>query len=135
MTVPEERDPGASHLDWILRFQFILLPAGVLAWGLRSRWAAAAFLAGAAGSLAFWGLHRFLVARMLTPSLRRRWFYGLLTLGKLALIALLVRGMMEVLPDEGLPLATGILLFVAGILLEAIRLGFRASEAPPSDGP
>jgi hypothetical protein len=34
---------------------------------------------------------------------------------------------------EALPLATGILLFVAGILLEALRLMLQKSEAPPPD--
>ncbi len=124
-------DPGAEHLAWILRFQLILLPVGGLAWLLRSRRASVAFLSGGLGSLAFWGLHRFLTGRMLTPSLRRRWFYGLLTVLKLALLALLLRGMMDALPGEGLPLATGVLLFVAAILLEAVRLGLRGSEPPP----
>lgn len=135
MASPEAQAPGAEHLVWIQRFQFILLPAGGLLWLLRSREAALAFLAGGAGSLAFWAMHRFLVARMLTPSLRRRWFYGLLAFAKLALIALLLHGMMERMPGEGLPLATGLLLFVAAILLEAVRLGLRGSEPPPPEHP
>jgi len=93
-------EPGYEHLVWIQRFQFILWPVGSLLWLLRSRNSALAFLAGGAGSLVFWGLHRFLVARMLTPSLRRRWFYGLLTFAKLALIALLLHGMMDRMPGE-----------------------------------
>jgi hypothetical protein len=124
-----------EHLFWIQRFQFILLPMGGLLWLLRSRAAALVFVVGGMGSLVFWGLHRFLVARMLTPSLRRRWFYGLLTLAKLALIALLLHGMMERMPGEGLPLATGLLLFVAAILLEAVRLGLRGSEPPSPERP
>jgi uncharacterized membrane protein YgdD (TMEM256/DUF423 family) len=59
---------------------------------------------------------------MLTPSVRRRWFFALLGLLKLALLVLLLRGMMACLPREALPLATGILLFVGAILLEALRL-------------
>lgn len=135
MANPESADPGSEHLAWILRFQLALLPAGGLAWLLKSRLAALAFLAGGAGSLLFWGLHRFLTARMLTPSLRRRWFYAILTVLKLALLALLLRGMMGALPGEGLPLATGILLFVAAILLEAVRLGLRGSEPHPPEAP
>jgi len=133
--VPEANDPGSVHLDWIQRFQLILLPLGTVLWALKSRWAALAFLAGGAGSLGFWSLHRVVTGRMLTPSLRRRWFYAGLTVLKLALLALLLRVMMETLPGEGLPLATGILLFVAAILLEAVRLGLRGSEPPPPEAP
>ncbi len=135
MARAEGLEPGWEHLVWIQRFQFMLLPVGALLWRLCSRDAALAFLVGGLGSLVFWGLHRFLVARMLTPSLRRRWFYGLLTFAKLALIALLLHGMMERMPGEGLPLATGLLLFVAAILLEAVRLGLRGSEPPSSQRP
>lgn len=115
-------DPGRSHLRWITAFQAALLPLGSLAWLLRSRAAALAFLLGGLGSLAFWGLHLWIVRGMLTPSLRRRWFYALLGLFKLALIALLLRGIMACFPTESLPLALGVLLFVGGILLEALRL-------------
>lgn len=115
-------DPGRSHLRWIAAFQAVLLPLGSLAWLLRSRAAALAFLLGGLGSLVFWGLHLWIVRGMLTPSLRRRWFYALLGLFKLALIALLLRGIMACFPMETLPLVTGVLLFVGGILLEALRL-------------
>ena len=133
--VPEAPDPGSIHLLWIQRFQLILLPIGGLGWAFRSWRAALAFLAGGLGSLAFWSLHRFITGRMLTPSVRRRWFYAGLTLLKLALLTVLLRGMIEVLPGEGLPLATGILLFVAAILLEALRLGLRGSEPPAAEDP
>lgn len=135
MVVPEAPDPGSIHLLWIQRFQLILLPIGGLGWAFRSWRAALAFLAGGLGSLAFWSLHRFITGRMLTPSVRRRWFYAGLTLLKLALLTVLLRGMIEVLPGEGLPLATGILLFVAAILLEALRLGLRGSEPPAAEDP
>lgn len=133
--MPEGSDPGSDHLYWIQRFQLILLPLGGLGWAFKSWRASLAFLTGGIGSLAFWSLHRFITGRMLTPSVRRRWFYGGLTLVKLALLTLLLRVMMEVLPGEGLPLATGILLFVAAILLEALRLGLRGSEPPPPEAP
>ena len=125
---------GEDHLRWATRFQVLLLALGAPLWGLlRSREAALAFLVGGATSLAFWALHRYLTARMLTPSVRRRWLYGFLSLGKLALIALVLRGMMDRYPAEALPLATGILLFVGGILLEAIRLAFqRVDPTPPA---
>jgi hypothetical protein len=54
-------------------------------------------------------------------------------MGKLALIAAVLRGMMWGFPAEALPLAMGVLLFVAGILLEAIRLMFQKPEATPPD--
>lgn len=121
MTPPPE-DPGTHHLTWIGRFMLALWPLGCGLWLLRSRWAALAFAAGGLCSLAFWFLHRWMVGRMLTPSVRQRWFYGLLGLLKLALIVLLLHGMMTCLPREVLPLATGILMFVGAILLEALRL-------------
>ncbi len=123
--IPETEDPGTHHLVWIGRFMLILWPLGALAWLLRSRWAALAFAVGASSSLVFWSLHRWTVRRMLTPSVRRRWFFALLGILKLALIVLVLRGMMACLPREALPLATGILLFVGAILLEALRLILR----------
>jgi len=39
--------------------------------------------------------------------------------------------MMNNYPGEALPLAMGVLLFVAAILLEALRLAFQRPEAPP----
>lgn len=127
--IPEPEDPGTHHLDWVGRFLLLLWPLGALAWLARSRWAALAFAVGGLGSLAFWFLHRWIVGRMLTPSVRRRWFYGLLVVFKLALIVVLLRGMMACLPREVIPLATGILLFVGAILLEAIRLMLRPGSS------
>ena len=129
------RDPGSEHFDWVFRFQLILLPLGSGAWLLRSRPAAFVFLVSGLGSLAFWSLHRFLVGRMLTPKVRLRWFYGALTVLKLALIVLLVRGMMGSYPMESLPLATGLLLFVAAILFEALRLIGASFFKPKDDEP
>jgi len=125
---------GEDHLRRVTGAMVLLAVLGIPAWGFLRSWAAAlSFSAGAGASLAYWGLHRYLTGRMLTPSVRRRWFFGLLSLGKLALIALVLRGMMEIFPAEALALATGILLFVAGILLEAIYLVFQKPEATPSD--
>jgi hypothetical protein len=107
---------------------------GIPLWGFLRSWTAAlVFAVGSLTSLAFWALHRVLTARMLTPSVRRRWLYGFLSLGKLALIALVLRGMMGNYPAEALPLALGVLLFVAGILLEALRLMFQKPEATPPE--
>lgn len=132
MTPPE--DGGEDHLRRVTRAMVILGVAGVLLWGFLRSWTAAlAFGVGALASLAFWTLHRVFTGRMLTPSVRRRWLYGFLSMGKLALIALVLRGMMGRYPAEALPLALGVLLFVAGILLEALRLMFQKPESLPPD--
>ncbi len=132
--MPEVGDDGEDHLRRVTGAMVVLAILGIPIWGLLRSWAAAfVFAVGALASLAFWALHRVLTARMLTPSVRRRWLYGFLSLGKLALIALVLRGMMGWYPAEALPLSVGILLFVAGILLEALRLMFQKSEAIPPD--
>ncbi|HLP30468.1 MAG TPA: hypothetical protein VK150_03840 [Geothrix sp.] len=131
MTPPED---GEDHLRRVTRAMVVLGVAGILLWGLLRSWTAAlAFGVGALTSLAFWTLHRLFTGRMLTPSVRRRWLYGVLSMGKLALIALVLRGMMGRYPAEALPLALGVLLFVAGILLEALRLMFQKPESLPPD--
>lgn len=119
MTAPDE---GRFHLDWIARFQWGLLGLGVILWSFQGLRSALAFFFAGLISLSFWHLHRFLVGRMLTPSVRRRWFYAILVVGKLALLTLGARGMMTFFPAETLPFTVGILLFVGGILLEAGRL-------------
>ncbi|WP_243294222.1 hypothetical protein [Geothrix mesophila] len=130
----EGRDEGEDHLRRVTWTMVALGLLGVPLWGFLRSWTAAlAFGVGALASLGFWVLHRYLMARMLTPSVRRRWLYGFLSIGKLALIALVLRGMMGRYPAEALPLAMGVLLFVAGILLEALRLVFRKPEATPPD--
>ena len=116
-------------------FTGILLVLGTGAWWLHSRDSALAFLVGGITSLAFWWLHALVVGRMLTPSVRRRWLYAFLSLGKLALIVLVLRGMMERYPAEGLPLALGLLLFVAAIMLEALLMAFRPVPDLPADDP
>ncbi len=127
-------DEGEDHLRRVTAAMAALTLLGLPLWGFLRSWTAAlAFGVGAVTSLAFWGLHQFLTARMLTPSVRRRWLYGFLSLGKLALIALVLRGMIGRYPAEALPLALGVLLFVAGILLEALRLAFQKPEAAPPD--
>lgn len=132
--MPEPRDDGEDHLRRVTGAMVVLGLLGIPLWGFLRSWTAAlVFAVGALTSLAFWALHRHLTARMLTPSVRRRWLYGFLSLGKLALIALVLRGMMGNYPAEALPLALGVLLFVAGILLEALRLMFQKPEAPPPE--
>lgn len=120
-------DPGTHHLVWIGRFQWALLAAGIFLWALDSWTASLVFAVGGLTSIAFWWLHRWILARMLTPSVRRRWFYAVLSVTKLALIALVLRAMMVCFPAETLPLSVGVLLFVGGILLEAFRLVLRPS--------
>lgn len=127
---PEAPDSGTSHLTWVTRFMLGLWGLGGALWLLRSWQASVAFLAGGAASFGFWFLHRWVVGGMLTPTVRRRWVFGFLGLGKLALIALMLRGIMSCFPTEAHSLVTGILLFAAGILLEAVRLIFRPGDTP-----
>ncbi|WP_005036147.1 ATP synthase subunit I [Holophaga foetida] len=128
LAIPMSPDPGSIHMVWIGRFQLALLPLGGLLWLLKSWRASLVFLVGGLASIGFWYTHRWVVARMLTPSLRLRWFYAVLSLLKLALIALVLYGMIEHFPGETLPLVTGVLLFVLGILLEAVRLVFNPTS-------
>jgi hypothetical protein len=108
--------------------------AGVLAWGAGRSWfAALAFGGGALASFLLWGFHVLLVKRMLTPGNPGRAGYVLLSTGKLALIAAALAGIMERYPEEGIPFATGLLLSVGAILLEAVILAFHKAEPAPSD--
>ena len=118
-------DAGAAHLTRIGWYQVGLLVLGAAAWGLRSRRAALAYALAGLASMLFWHLHRWIVARMLTPSVRLRWAFGFLVLLKLALIAFILRGIMDCFPLEVIPAVTGILLFCASIMVEAIHLIFR----------
>ena len=130
----ENGDQGEDHLRRITRAMIVLALLGIVLWGLLRSWTAAlVFGIGSLTSLVFWTLHKVLTAWMLTPSKRGRCVYAVLSLGKLALIALVLRGMMGRYPAEALPLATGVILFVAGILLEALRLAFQKPEAMPPD--
>ncbi|NWJ42167.1 MAG: hypothetical protein HXX12_14485 [Geothrix sp.] len=130
----EPGDDGEGHLRRVTGAMVVLGLLGIPLWGFLRSWTAAlVFAVGSLTSLTFWALHRVLTARMLTPSVRLRWLYGFLSLGKLALIALVLRGMMGNYPAEALPLALGVLLFVAGILLEALRLMFQKPEATPPE--
>ena len=117
-------DAGAGLLVRVTRWHFLLIPLGAAAWAFESRWAALAFALGGLVSLGFWSLHRVLVARMLTPKVRLRWFYTFLVVGKLALIAFVMRVIMDRLPTQGGPFASGLALFAAAIILEGLRLTF-----------
>ena len=121
-------DAGSIHLTRIAWFQVGLLALGAAGWLVRSGRAALAFGLAGLASMLFWHLHRWIVARMLTPSVRMRWAFGFLVLVKLALIALILRGIMDFFPVEVLPSVTGILLFCASILCEAAYLVFRPDE-------
>jgi hypothetical protein len=132
--VSEGGDQGEDHLRRVTRAMIVLALLGIVLWGFLRSWTAAlVFGVGALTSLAFWTLHQVLTGWMLTPSKRRRWVYAVLSLGKLALIALVLRGMMGRYPAEALPLALGVVLFVAGILLEALRLAFQKPDDTPPD--
>ena len=127
-------DPGSGILKAISWIQWILVVPGAIAWAFRGRNAVFAFLVGCLVSIVFWELHRIIVAKMLTPKVRLRWFYGLLTLINLALIVLSLRGMMAIVPQEGFPMATGLMLFVVAILMLAgwqAVASFRTPKPPP----
>ena len=120
----------------LCRVRWLMLPvggAGIAAWAaFRSLSSACAFGLGALASWALWSLHVLLVKRMLTPGNPGRAGYVLLNTGKLALIGLALAGIMERYPEEGIPFATGLLLSVGAILLEAVILAFhKAGPAPP----
>ncbi len=129
--------PGPeSHLRRIQGTMIALALAGIPAWGLGRSWAAGlAFGAGAVASAAFWGLHVLLVKRMLTPGNPGRAGYVLLSTGKLALIAAALAGIINRFPEEGIPFATGLLLSVGAILLEAVFLALRKVEPAPPGPP
>jgi len=132
---PMARDSdGTAHLIWIWRFQLLLLPLGALAWALKSLMSSAAFLSGGLISLIWWQAHKWAVARMLTPSKKQRWLFALIGTFKLALIAILLLVIIKRFPMEALPFATGLLLFVAAILLEAARLTVCHFRAADGDG-
>ena len=130
MALAEKASEGGSiHLTRIAWFQVGLLVLGAGAWLFRSGRAALVYGLAGLASMLFWHLHRWIVARMLTPSVRMRWVFGFLVLIKLALIALILRGIMDSFPVEVLPSVTGILLFSASILCEAVYLIFRPDES------
>jgi hypothetical protein len=118
-------EPGAVHLTRIAWFQAGLLVAGAGAWLFRSGRSVLAFGLAGLASMGFWHAHRWIVGRMLNPSARLRWVFGFLVLVKLALLALILRAIMDFFPVEVLSTVTGILLFCASIMLEAVYLIFR----------
>jgi hypothetical protein len=118
--VPDQK--GILHLRWIWRFQLMLLPVGALAWMFKSFISSAVFLAGGILSISYWLLHVWIVGRMLTPSKKLRWFYAVIGLSKLALIAILLHVIVKHFPAGTLPFVVGLTVFVAAILLEAARL-------------
>ena len=125
-----------SHLRRIPKAMAALALAGLAGWALgRSGAAALAFGAGSLASFGLWGFHVLLVKRMLTPGNPGRAGYVLLSTGKLALIAAALAGIMNRYPEEGIPFATGLLLSVGAILLEAAYLALRKAEPAPPDPP
>jgi hypothetical protein len=120
-TSPPASD-GAAHLRFIWRAQLALLPAGAIAWAFRSPVSSAFFLLGGVLCLAAWRVHCWTVGKMLSPSARRRWFFGLAGGAKLFFAAALLGAIIKYFPTEALPFVTGLLLYVAAILAEAARL-------------
>ncbi|MDR2697724.1 MAG: hypothetical protein LBB40_04525 [Holophagales bacterium] len=134
MTVQMNNSNGAAHLRWIERFHLALLPLGTFAWVIKSVISSVIFLFAGLVSFLLWVTQKWTVERMLTPSKKRRWFYGLLGLSKLVLIAFSLNAIVKYFPTEVLPFVTGILLFVAAILLEAARLLIRSFRSACDDG-
>jgi hypothetical protein len=124
MTQSPESD-GSEHLRWIWRFQVCLLPVGSLVWLLSSAISSLTFFVGGLASLFIWQFHKWAVARMLSPSVKLRWFFGLAGSLKLVLIAFFLRVIIKHFPSEVFPFVTGLLLFVAAIMMEAARLTIR----------
>jgi hypothetical protein len=118
----EPDQKGVLHLLWVWRFQIMLLPIGTLVWIFKSFISSAVFLAGGILSISYWLLHIWIVGRMLTPSKKLRWFYAVMGLSKLALIAILLHVIVKHFPAEVLPFVAGLTLFVTAMLLEAARL-------------
>ncbi|MCL1893464.1 MAG: hypothetical protein FWG02_04400 [Holophagaceae bacterium] len=116
---------GKIHLQWIGRIQLCLLPVGIALWAISSYISIIIFLVGGISSLILWHLHKWIVVQMLTPSVKRRWFYAIIGMLKLGLITILLYVIMKYFPREVLPFVTGLLLFVIAILIEAIRLTVR----------
>jgi len=125
---------GVIHLRWIERFHLLLLPVGSLAWFVKSVISSVVFLFAGLASILLWRAHKWAVARMLTPSKKRRWFFGFLGISKLVLIAFFLSAIVKYFPTEVLPFVTGILLFAAAILLEAVRLFIRSFRTACDDG-
>ena len=128
-------DPdGTVNLRWIWRFQLLLVPLGMVVWTLKSVKSSVIFLAGSLASLVVWRLHKWAVVRMLSPSKKLRWFFALVGISKLVLIAILLHVIVKCFQMEALPFVTGLLLFVAAILLEAARLIIRHVRPSSNNG-
>lgn len=113
--------PGGETLKRLSQFQAGLWITGLLIYGWTSFNSFIVFTLSGSLSLLLWATQRIFLDRMLSENLRRRWVYGSLFGSKLILIILFVREIMKYYPSEGIPLAFGISLFPASILLEAIR--------------
>lgn len=123
---PSNEDARSIHIVRISWFQIGLLFVGILIWMVNSLRAGFAFMATGVASVLFWHLHRWLVLRVLNPHIRWRLVFGFLIIVKLALLASVLRGIINYFPTEVVPFVTGIMLFSAPILIEAIYLIFQS---------
>ena len=112
------------HLVRISWFQASLFLVGVLSWMVSSLRASFAFMVTGIVSILFWHLHQWLAVRILTPHTKWRLVFGFLIIVKLALLAAILRGIINYFPMEAIPFVTGIMLFSVPILIEAIYLVF-----------
>ncbi len=116
------RTPGGETLQRLSRIQVGLWAIGLLIYGSMSFPSLTVFALSGSLSLMLWATQRIFLDRMLNENLRQRWVYGTLFGSKLILIIWFVREIMKYYPSEGIPLAFGISLFPASILLEALHL-------------
>ena len=116
------KDRRSIHLVRIAWFQIGILILGTIAWMFKTHSAALVFAMTGITSILFWHSHVWIVARLLNPIVKLRFAFGLLIVVKLALLILLLRGIIKYFPIEVLPFATGVMLFSASIIIEAIHL-------------
>jgi len=109
------------RISW---FQVCLLLVGTFGWVAVSLRAGFVFIVTGSLSTLFWHLHQWLVLRILTPHIRWRLVFGLLIIMKLALLAAILRGIINYFPMEVVPIITGVMLLSVPILVEAAYLIF-----------
>jgi hypothetical protein len=120
------KDFSLVHLVRISWLQVALFFVGVLSWIFYSLRASLVFMLTGLASMLFWHIHLWLVSRVLTHNIKWRFVFGFLIILKLALLALILRGIIYYFPMEAVPLVTGTMLFSVPIIIEAIYLTFQS---------
>lgn len=113
----------SEHFVRIAWFQICLLIIGILAWLNYNRYSAMVFAIFGIISIIFWYLHIWIITKTLTvQSVKLRFLFGMLIILKLALLMLTLRVIIKYFQQEILSSVTGITLFAASIIIEAIYL-------------